>query len=97
MRRLEGWSQLAEVARSFPEDARLQWYANASIVKRPYADRLRSFTRFLDASNAPAAAGPSRMPLWFRELRWFRSPPKSGEYIRHILMRIHRLVRGGPH
>jgi hypothetical protein len=95
LRRLEAWSQLEDVARLFPNDRRLQWYAYATIIKRPHSERLRSFTQFVDASNAAAAAGPSRMPLWFGDLDWIRRPPKSGAYIRRLLMHIHRLVHGG--
>jgi len=96
LRRLEAWSQLDELARRFPDDPRIQWYAHASVIKRPYRQRLRNFTQLVDASNAAAAAGPSRMPLWFRDLDWLRRPPKSAAYIRRILMHIHRLVHGGP-
>jgi hypothetical protein len=94
LRRLEAWSQLAEAARRFPQDKRLQWYAHASIVKRPYDERLRNFAQYVDSSNAAAAVGPSRMPLWFADLDWLLRPPKSVEYIRRILRRIHRWVHG---
>jgi hypothetical protein len=94
LRRLEGWSSLAEAARRFPDDQRLQWYAHASIIKRPYEERLRNFAKFVDSSQAAAAEGPSRMPLWFADLDWLRRPPKSVEYIRRMLRRIQRLVHG---
>jgi hypothetical protein len=94
LRRLEAWSSLTEAARRFPDDRRLQWYAHASIIKRPYEERLRNFAQFVDSSKAAEAAGPSRMPLWFADLDWLRRPPKSVEYIRRMLRRIHRLVHG---
>jgi hypothetical protein len=95
LRRLEAWSQLAEAAHRFPHDKPLQWYAHASIIKRPHEERLRNFAKYVDASNAAAAVGPSRMPLWFADLDWLRRPPKSVEYLRRILKRIHRLVHRG--
>jgi hypothetical protein len=94
LRRLEGWPSLAEAARRFPDDERLQWYAHASIIKRPYEERLRNFAKYVDSSKAEEAAGPSRMPLWFADLDWLRRPPKSVEYIRRVLRRIRRLVHG---
>jgi len=95
LRRLEAWSQLDELARQFPDDPRIQWYAHAPVIKRPHKQRLKSFLQSVDASHAAAAAGPSRMPLWFRKLDWVRRPPKSAAYIRRILRHIHRLIHGG--
>jgi hypothetical protein len=94
LRRQEAWSQLRVLAENDPQDARLQWFAYAPITKRSYNERLRNFTTHLDASHAEAAAGPSRMLLWFRDFNWQGVPPKSAEYIRWILARIHRLIHG---
>lgn len=94
LRRLEAWPELAAMAKVYPGNDRIQWYANASIIKRSHEERLRSLAQIMDHSNAPAAAGPSHMPLWFRDLDWLRRPPKSIEYIRTLLARIHRLVHG---
>jgi hypothetical protein len=94
LRRLEAWPHLESIARRYPNDRRLQWYARASIIKRPHAERLRNFAGHVDATHAAAAKGPSRMPLWFKNVDWIRRPPKTAAYIRHLLQHLHGLIRG---
>jgi hypothetical protein len=78
-----------------PDDARLQWLATASTVRRPFPDRLRNFKSMVDDSHAGEVATPSRMPYWAREVAWEYSPPKSVHVIRRMLRRIRHWVRWG--
>ena len=95
LRRLEAWWLLQEMARAFPDDATVQWFAHAPLSHRPFPDRLRNFVRNVDDSHADEVVTPSRMPFWRLEREWEGRGPKSVWYIRVMLWRIRRWVRGG--
>ena len=40
LRRLEAWSLLDEMAAAYPDDDKIQWFANAPTTHRPFAERL---------------------------------------------------------
>jgi hypothetical protein len=94
LRRIEAWEKLRTLARLHPYERQVVWYATAPVTKRDFPERLRNFAAQIDATHADDAAGPSRMPLWFADLDWIRRPSKSVEYIRRMLVRIHRWVHG---
>jgi hypothetical protein len=85
------------MASEFPADVTVQKYSGAECQppKRPFAERLKSFSGNVDKSHAAEAVGPSRMPYWSRDDPWEGRPPKSVWYIRWILWRIRRWVHGG--
>jgi hypothetical protein len=95
LRRLEAWSLLDEMARSYPEDPRIQWFASARVTRRPFSERLSSFVRSVDDSHADEVVTPSRMPFWAAERSWDYTPPKSVLLIRRMLRRIRHWVRWG--
>jgi hypothetical protein len=95
LRRLEAWSLLREMAAANPHDSRIQWYASAPTMHRPFAERLKDFTSNIDDSHADEVATPSAMPFWSSERAWERTPPKSVVLIRRMLRRIRHWVRWG--
>ena len=95
LRRLEAWAQLREMALQNPDDAKIQWNANAPTTRRPFAERLKDFTSIVDDSHAGEVFTPSRMPFWSLERVWERTPPKSIELMRRMLRRIRHWVRWG--
>jgi hypothetical protein len=95
LRRLEAWSILNEMARMYPEDARIQQFARTPRIKRPFGERLSNYVRTVDDSRADEVATPSRMQFWAAERAWDRTPPKSVELIRRMLRRIRHWVRWG--
>jgi hypothetical protein len=97
LRRNSAWHLLAAMARAFPNDPivrQIHSKANEPITKRPFAARLKSYTRNVDDSHAAEAVGSSRMPYWSRYTPWQGRPAKSLEFIRSILLHIRRLLRG---
>jgi hypothetical protein len=95
LRRAEAWTLLDDMARAFPEDAKVQWFANAATTRRSFAERLDKFTRNVDDSHAYEVFTPSRMPFWALERSWDYSAPKSVALIRRMLWRIRHWVRWG--
>jgi hypothetical protein len=95
--RLEAWHRLASMAKEWPEDEAVQRFAAkavASIESRPFDERFNRYARHVNQSHAPDAAAASRMPYWALNPSWSRTPPKSVEFIRRMLQRIHRWVHG---
>jgi hypothetical protein len=96
LRRVEAWTLLTDMARVYPDDEKLQWFASASISRRPFRERLSSYVQSVDDSHAAAVATPSRMPFWaLEESSWDYTPPKSVQLIRRMLRRIRHWVRWG--
>jgi hypothetical protein len=95
LRRLEAWTLLDEMAAAYPGNDAIQWFARAPTSRRSYAERLARYVGSVDASHADKAVGPSRMPYWSLYNPWQGTPPKSVLFIREILLRIRRWVRGG--
>lgn len=95
LRRTEAWSVLEKMARAYPNDEKVQWFAKAELRHRPFPERLSSFVRSVDDSHAGEVTTPSRMPFWARENSWDYTPPKSVELIRRMLRRIRHWVRWG--
>jgi hypothetical protein len=95
LRRLEAWPLLRVMAAANPDDARIQWFANAPTAHAPFAERLRKYKQSVDDSHADEVATPSQMPLWMGVSTWERTPPKSVAYIRRMLRRIRFWVRWG--
>ncbi|MCI0333445.1 MAG: hypothetical protein L0228_09500 [Planctomycetes bacterium] len=95
LRRVEAWSLLDEMARAYPDDAKIQWFAKAPVTQRPFPERLSNYVRSVDDSHAGEVTTPSRMPFWSLEESWDYTPPKSVELIRRILRRIRHWVRWG--
>lgn len=93
LRRVEAWALLNEMAIAYPEDLKIQCYANAPTSGRSFAKRLKNFTAGIDKSHAGEVATPSQMPYWARDSFWLRTPPKSADLIRRVLRRIQHLVR----
>jgi hypothetical protein len=93
LRRLEAWSLLREMAATYPDDTRIQWFANVPTMHHSFAERLKNFTSNVDKSHADEVATPSRMPFWALERDWERTPPKSLDLIRRMLRRIRHWVR----
>jgi hypothetical protein len=97
LRRSEAWALLREMAASYPDDARIQWYANSPSTHRSFLERLSAFTRGIDDSHAGEVVTPSQMPFWSIEKSWDYTPPKSVALIRRMLRRIQHWVRWGVH
>jgi len=96
LRRLEASPLLEEMASRYPEDKRIQFFANSGpVVQRPFADRLSRFIKSVDDSYAEEAVTPSRMSFWARDKTWDYTPPKSVLLIRRMLRRIQHWVRWG--
>lgn len=95
LRRVEAWALLNEMAEAYPDDAKIQWYANSPTSGRSFTKRLKNFTAGVDKSHADEVVTPSQMPYWSRDSFWSRTPPKSVEMIRRMLRRIQHLVRWG--
>jgi hypothetical protein len=95
LRRLEAWALLAEMGATYPNDAKIQWYAWAPTMHRPFTERLKNYTTNVDDSHAGEVATPSRMPYWALEHSWEGTPPKSVAFIRRMLHRIRHWVRWG--
>jgi hypothetical protein len=95
LRRVEAWSQLTKMARVFPNDDQIVWFATAPTKHRTYAQRLTNFVRSVDDSHAGEVETPSRMPYWTRDKNWKYTPPKSRDFIRRMLRRIRHWVRWG--
>lgn len=98
LRKLEAWTILKGMAGDFPDDRRIQWYANAPATgpaHRAFKDRLNRYTSRVDASNAAEVTTPSQMPYWASDAHWSYTPPKSIAFIRRMLRRIRHWVRWG--
>jgi hypothetical protein len=97
LRRAEAWVLLDDMARAFPSDAKVQWFACANLPasKRSFAERLHNFAQHVDDSHVGEVYTPSRMPFWALERRWDRTAPKSVVLIRRMLRRIRHWVRWG--
>lgn len=95
LRRAEAWALLEEMAQEFPDDAKVQWFANAPTARRSFEERLDKFARNVDHSHAGEVSTPSRMPFWALERSWSYTAPKSRALIRRMLWRIRRWVRWG--
>lgn len=94
LRRLEARELLAEMADAYPEDVAVQWYAHFQPNPKTYSQRLENFVNSVGRNQATPVVEKTRMPLWFRDEYWSGTPPKSLEYIRTLLKRIHSLVHG---
>jgi hypothetical protein len=95
LRRVEAWAFLSDMAATYPDDARIQWFATAPNTHRPFGQRLARFKKSVDDSHAGEVVTPSRMPYWSIEKSWDYTPPKSVELIRRMLRRIRHWVRWG--
>jgi hypothetical protein len=95
LRRLEAWSLLNEMAATYPDDEKVQWFATAATLRRPFPDRLKNYKLNIDSSHAGEVATPSSMPYWARDKVWDYTPPKSVHLIRRMLHRIRHWVRWG--
>jgi hypothetical protein len=93
--RLEAWSLLDEMARTYPDEVAIQHFATAAVARRPFGERLSHFVETVDDSHAGEVATPSRMPFWALERSWDYTPPKSALLIRRMLRRIRHWVRWG--
>ena len=80
---------------TFPDDDKVQWFANASTTHRSFAERMDKFARNVDDSHAGEVFTPSRMPFWALERSWDYTAPKSVVLIRRMLRRIRHWVRWG--
>jgi hypothetical protein len=97
LRRAEAWVLLEQMARAFPNDAKVQWFANTPTptTRRSFAERLSKFAQNVDDSHAAEVYTPSRMPFWALERSWDYTAPKSVAIIRRMLRRIRHWVRWG--
>jgi hypothetical protein len=93
LRRVEAWQRLRELAAVYPNDKFVQEML-ARPAHDPFAKRLDRFAQHVDRSHESDAAMASRMPLWFRDSEWSQTPPKDTGWIRVLLERIKRWVRG---
>jgi hypothetical protein len=94
LRRLEAWTFLQEMATANPDDVMIQQFATPPTSHRPFPERLTNFARNVDDSRAGEVVTPSQMPFWRLQRDWEGRSPKSGWYIRLMLWRIRRWVRG---
>lgn len=96
LKRLEAADRLQEMAAAWPHDAWVQRYARRVVAPpSPFAERLARYVAHTGGDTDVALTpGPSRMPYWARDARWFLSPPKSPWSIRRLLLRIQRWVHG---
>ena len=92
--RLEARQLLRDMAEAFPRDRAVQWYAVAKPNDVDFRDRLQRFAQHADHSQMAAATRAEPMALWSRFENWLRSPPKSRGYMRRVLKRVRRAVRG---
>lgn len=61
---------------------------------RSIENRIARFADYVDRSHEAKVTERSRMPLWFRDARWMLTPAKSTEWLRMMLARIKKWVRG---
>jgi len=94
LRRLEAWQILEKMVAEHPNDTKVSWFARSTPNQKNYRDRLANYSSGIDQTHRAAAAGPSRMPLWFRDEYWGGVPPKNIRFLREILLRIQKLVHG---
>lgn len=94
LRKLEARESLAEMAAEYPADEAVQRYASYTKHRKTYRQRLEKFVRSVGKREEILDHAGSRMPLWFRDEYWSGAPPKSIEYMRLLLRRIHSLVHG---
>lgn len=94
LRKLEASERLAEMAAEYPADEAVQRYASYTKHRKTYRQRLEKFVRTVGQREEVLDHAGSRMPLWFRDEYWSGAPPKSIEYMRLLLRRIHSLVHG---
>lgn len=94
LKKIEARECLAEMAREYPDDQAVQWYASFRENQKTYQQRLENFVRSAERPHTTPTYRASRMPLWFRDEYWAGSPPKSVEYMRTLLRRIQSLVHG---
>lgn len=94
LHRLEARQLLREMAERYPEEPAVQWYAQAKPNAVEFRDRLKRFSENSDHSQIEPAARAQPMTLWSRFENWLLSPPKSRSYMRRVLKRVRRAVRG---
>jgi hypothetical protein len=94
LRRLEAWQQLDTMAKAYPSDQTIQWFAYAPTTKRKFFERLQRFKVHLDDSHMSEVGTASKMSYWSLFTPWQGKPPKDAALIRRILLRIRRWVRG---
>ena len=94
LRRLEAWTALKWMSSRHPDDRAVQWFAKRPPIRVSFQERLAHYASRVDNSRAPLAAGPSRMKVWRCQQHWSGQPPKSPDWIRTILLRIQRCIRG---
>ncbi len=92
--RLEACQLLRDMADRYPQDGALQWFAQAKPNDIDFRDRLERFSKHSSQSQIKMATDVEPMTLWSRVEDWFLSPPKSRSYMRRVLNRIRRAVRG---
>jgi len=87
------WVRLRQLANDYPDDQFVQSMFDLP-QKEKFAERLSRFAERMDDSGAAEAALASRMPLWTRHELSEPTPPKAAGWMRAILQRIRRWVRG---
>jgi hypothetical protein len=55
LRRLEAWNLLDEMAKLYPNDAKLQWFANAPLSRPSFPARLSRYVATVNDSHAGGA------------------------------------------
>jgi hypothetical protein len=93
LHRVESWQRIRQIARRHPGDPYVKRLLRRSSPDS-FAQRVARFAVHVDRTHETEAATASRMPLWFRDSEWSRTPPKDPGWIRVILERIKRWVRG---
>jgi hypothetical protein len=93
LQRVESWPRIRQIARRHPGDP----FAKRLLRRHSgdnFARRVAHFAKHVDRTHESEAAKVSRMPLWFRDNEWSQTPPKDPGWIRMLLERIKRWVRG---
>ncbi|WP_442485376.1 hypothetical protein [Aeoliella sp. SH292] len=93
LHRVESWPRLRQIARRHPGDPYVKRLLRRNSLDT-FARRVSRFAQHVDRSYESDAAMASRMPLWFRDTEWIETPPKDPSWIRELLERIKRWVRG---
>lgn len=93
LRRVESWPRLRELVTQYPDD-KFVHQMFASNRQGSLDRRITRFAQHVDHSHEAEAAVASQMPLWIRDAEWTLSPPKPASWMRMILERIRKWVRG---
>src|SRR5690606_16356035 len=93
LQRVESWPRLRQIARRHPGDPFAKRLLRRNSLDS-FARRVSRFAQHLDRSHESDAVLASQMPLWFRDNEWKQTPPKDPGWIRALLERIKRWLRG---